>query len=70
VTPHLVAFDGSGVQGCTGTPKHCGPLFDETDAPGVKTFSEPVVANGILYVGDAGLGDQRPAVTVVHAFTP
>lgn len=69
-TRHLFAFDGSGVQGCTGTPKQCGPLFDETNPPHAKTFSEPVVANGILYVGDAGVGDQGPAVTVVHAFTP
>jgi hypothetical protein len=70
VTRHLVAFDAAGVQGCTGTPKQCSPLFDNTDPPDVATFSEPVVANGILYVGDAGLGDQGPADTRVHAFTP
>ena len=70
VTRHLFAFDGSGAQGCTGTPKQCSPLFHEADPQDVKTFSEPIVANGILYVGDAGLGDQGPAITVVHAFTP
>ena len=70
VSRHLFAFGGSGVQGCTGTPKQCSPLLHETDPPDVKTFSVPVVVNGILYVGDAGLGDQGPSVTVVHAFMP
>jgi hypothetical protein len=70
VTRHLFAFDGSGIKGCTGTPKRCAPLFDAADPPDVKTFSEPVVANGILYVGDAGLGPEGPAVTVVRAFQP
>ena len=67
---HLFAFDGSGVQGCTGIPKQCSPLLHETDPPDVKTFSEPVVANGVLYVGDAGLFDHGPSVTVVQAFVP
>jgi hypothetical protein len=68
--PHLFAFDGSGVQGCAGTPKQCTPLFDAAGAQGFKTFSEPVVANGRLFVGDAGFAGTDPAVTVVHAFTP
>jgi PQQ-like domain len=70
VIPHLFAFDGSGAQGCAGIPKQCAPLFDKAGAQDIKTFSEPVVANGTLYVDDAGFDGHDPQVTVVHAFTP
>jgi hypothetical protein len=70
VVPLLVAFDGSGAQGCEGIAKRCAPLFDKAGAQGIKTFSEPVVANGTLYVGDAGFDGHDPQTTVVRAFTP
>jgi len=71
LTRHLVAFDGSGVQGCTGKKrKLCSPLFHATDPSDVKTFGEPVVANGILYVSDSGILGIGPPGSVVHALTP
>jgi hypothetical protein len=71
LTRHLFAFDGAGVQGCTGKkPKLCSPLFHATDPRGVKTFGEPVVANGTLYVSDFGLFRIGPAGSVMHALTP
>lgn len=69
-TRHLYAFDGSGVQGCTGTPKQCDPLLDEAGAQGLETFTEPVVANGVLYVGDGlPLAPLISELGVLHAFT-
>ena len=69
-TRHLYAFDGSGVQGCSGTPKQCAPLLDETGPEGVETFADPVVANGVLYVGDGlPLSPLFSDLGVVHAYT-
>ena len=47
----LQVFDGSGVTNCSGTPKTCTPLW--TDEVGVMD-SSPAVANGLVYIGDAG----------------
>lgn len=69
-TRHLFAFDGSGVQGCTGTPKRCSPLLDVAGALDIRTFTDPVVANGVLYVGDDDLRSELGGNKVVHAFTP
>jgi hypothetical protein len=70
-TRHLYAFDGSGVQGCSDTPKQCAPLLDETGPEGLETFADPVVVDGVLYVAD-GLPLPGPLIGdlgVVHAFT-
>lgn len=76
----LRSFDAAGVQGCTGVPKICAPLWTSTTdlvpvgneglTPANGLTSAPAVANGILYVGDAGFDQRDPAATVVHAFTP
>jgi hypothetical protein len=68
---HLLAFDGSGVQGCTGTPTMCSPLLDVAGQPDVTTFTDPIVSNGVLYVGD-GLIDSAtgPSVMFMRAFEP
>ena len=46
----LYAFDAAGVDGCSGTPKTCSPLWTgNTYAGGI--MSSPAVANGVVYVG-------------------
>jgi outer membrane protein assembly factor BamB len=70
-TRHLYAFDASGVQGCAGTPKKCGPLLDWTDDQEFLTFADPVVKKGVVYVGDGEPLDTPFEIPlgVVHAFT-
>jgi hypothetical protein len=68
-TRHLFAFDGPGVQGCTGTPKRCDPLLHVAGTQDVKAFTEPVVANGVLYVGDGWFDPSACPVRIMHAFT-
>jgi outer membrane protein assembly factor BamB len=47
----LRAYDAAGVTGCSGTPKHCLPLW--TAAAGVGAAA-PAVANGLVYVASGG----------------
>lgn len=47
-------FDGAGVQGCSGTPKLCAPLW-QTD--GVSLRSRGAVANGMLYALGIATGE-------------
>ncbi len=50
----VAAFDASGTNGCSGTPKVCDPLwFDSVSGGtvGLGGYSSPTVANGVLYVG-------------------
>ena len=68
VIRHLYAFDVAGVQNCTGAPKQCAPLLDLTPPRDVNAFTEPIVANGVLYVGERELG--LPSARVVHAYRP
>ena len=71
MTRHLVAFDGSGVQGCTcRKAKLCSPLFHATDPLGAMAFGEPIVANGIVYVSDSGFLQTGPPGSVMHTLTP
>jgi outer membrane protein assembly factor BamB len=49
----LDAFDASGVENCTGTPKTCSPLWTGPTPLGIE--SSPAVANGIVYVGESQL---------------
>ena len=50
----LDAFDAAGTAGCHGTPKVCDALWPGP-ATGGAIFSSPIVANGIVYVGqDSG----------------
>lgn len=46
----LFAYDAAGQQNCSGTPRVCAPLWT-TAITGVFTSAEPVVANGVVYVG-------------------
>jgi hypothetical protein len=68
VIRHVYAFDVAGVQNCTGAPKQCAPLLDLTPPRDLNAFTEPVVANGVLYVGEMELGSQT--ARVVHAYRP
>jgi outer membrane protein assembly factor BamB len=54
----VAAFDASGTNGCTGTPKICQPLwFDSVSGSvGLGGYSSPTVANGVLYVGGNAFG--------------
>jgi outer membrane protein assembly factor BamB len=45
----LIAFDAKGVQGCSGTPKTCVPMWR---APTDGVYSPPAVAGDRLYVTD------------------
>ncbi len=47
----LLAFDPSGTQGCSGTPKACTPVWSVDLGAAV---GDPVVANGTLYVTTFG----------------
>lgn len=44
------AFDASGVNGCSGTPKVCSALW--TGTTGTPVSATPAVANGKVYAGD------------------
>jgi eukaryotic-like serine/threonine-protein kinase len=46
----LLAFDASGVTGCSGTPKTCVPLWGSADL-GRFSNASPIVANGVVYAG-------------------
>jgi outer membrane protein assembly factor BamB len=51
----LWAFDGAGVDSCSGEPRHCGPLWTADLPPTSTTFplDAPAVANGRVYAGSA-----------------
>jgi len=67
---HLFAFDGSGVRGCTGTPTMCDPILDVASGPDFATFTDPVVANGVVYVGDVDLNLDISFDKRLRAFEP
>jgi len=67
---HLLAFDASGVEGCSGTPTQCSPLLDMADARGLETFTDPIIANGILYVREEDFDPSAIGVLVTRAYTP
>lgn len=46
----LYAFDAAGVQGCSGTPKTCAPLWTASTNTAVSA-SSPAVAGGKVYIG-------------------
>ena len=46
---NLYAFDATGINNCSGTPKTCAPLW--TGGTGGNIFSSPAVSNGMVYVG-------------------
>jgi outer membrane protein assembly factor BamB len=46
---NIYAFDASGSDGCSGTPKSCLPLWTGMTGAGVQ--SSPAIANGMVYVG-------------------
>ena len=48
----LYAFDARGVQGCTGSPAVCHPLWT---APGGRVREPPAVANHTVYIADGTL---------------
>jgi hypothetical protein len=48
----LVGFDAAGVQGCSGTPKRCVPIWRAATITGAVHYS-PAVAGDRLYVGSA-----------------
>ena len=51
----LFVFDAAGVNGCSGIPKTCVPLWTDLGIQGgvgfYSAFMVPVVANGVVYVG-------------------
>lgn len=49
----LLAFDAAGVNGCSGVPKTCTPLWSATIDYG-SPFMSPTVANGVVYVANNG----------------
>ncbi len=66
--PALFAFSATGTSNCSGAEKRCTPVWEAAplcptgcNEPTGTTFSEPTVANGVLYVGDYPDG-------VVYAF--
>jgi len=50
-TGTLYAFDAAGIDGCSGTPKICAPLWTSSIEHDVQ--QSPVVAGGVVYFGDA-----------------
>ncbi len=50
VDRRLLAYDASGVKNCSGVPKVCTPLWQSTVGNDART--SPIVANGVVYVGD------------------
>lgn len=67
---HLLAFDASGVEGCSGTPTRCSPLLATAAARGTQTFTDPIVANGVLYVREEDFDPIVAGLLVTRAFTP
>jgi hypothetical protein len=61
----LLAFDATGVAGCSGSPAVCQPLWTAT-LPGPAWFATPAVAGGRVYVTD-GIGDQPAVLDVFDA---
>ena len=49
-TNGLEALDAAGVNGCTGSPKTCSPLWTGLVPPGTNSVSTPAVADNIVYV--------------------
>jgi len=64
---HILAFDGAGIQGCSGMPKQCAPLLDAARPRGTTFFENLMIANGVLYAGEFETGG---GVARVRAFTP
>lgn len=52
----LSAFDATGTQGCSGTPRTCVPrwskFFNSPNGPGPSSISAPAVADDRVYVGE------------------
>lgn len=48
---HLLAFDAAGVNGCSGVPKTCLPVWTGTDPSAYYNAGAPAVRNGTVYVG-------------------
>ena len=66
----LYAFDAAGVDGCSGSPKTCTPLwtFDAVANLFGHTESSPTVADGVVYVGFNRQGGMSPTDGALYAF--
>jgi hypothetical protein len=47
VVGSLEAFDGNGVNGCSGAPKVCAPIWTSSDI--APSYNPPVVGNGVVF---------------------
>jgi outer membrane protein assembly factor BamB len=54
----LLAYDAAGTTGCSGNPKTCTPLWTAA-VPGF-ILASPVVANGVLYLGNSASATSKP----------
>ena len=67
---HVLAFDGAGIQGCSGIPRQCAPIHDVVRPRDYSLLGEPVVANGVLYVGELDINYGTGRINRVLALTP